>query len=102
MELMLASEARDKACRAEFDIVARDTEELMNKIIEDIKKSVSEGKISTMIYTREYHQDAIERARDLLAEKGYFSEQFDGVRLGISWDTKNPVGRGMKFNDFSK
>lgn len=90
MELMLASEARDKACHAEFDIVARDTEELMNKIIKNIKKSVSEGKISTMVYTKEYHQDAIERARDLLAEKGYFSEQFGGLRLGISWDEKSP------------
>lgn len=85
---MLANEARDKAYRAEFDIVARDTEELMNEIIKDIENSVSEGKISTMIYTREYHKDAVERARDLLAEKGYFSEQFDRLRLGISWDAK--------------
>lgn len=90
MELMLANEARDKAYRAEFDIVARDTEELMNEIIKDIEKSISEGKISTMIYTREYHKDAVERARDLLAEKGYFSKQFDGLRLGISWDAKSP------------
>lgn len=90
MKLMLANEARDKACRVEFDIVARGTEELMDEIIKDIEKSVSEGKISTMIYTREYHQDAVERARGLLAEKGYFSEQFNGLRLGISWDAKSP------------
>lgn len=90
MELMQANEARNKAYRAEFDVVARDTEELMNEIIKDIEKSVSEGKISTMIYTREYHQDAIERAQDLLAEKGYFSDQFGGLRLGISWDEKSP------------
>lgn len=88
MELMQANEARNKAYRAEFDVVARDTEELMNEIIKDIEKSVSEGKISTMIYTREYHQDAIERAQDLLAEKGYFSDQFGGLRLGISWNEK--------------
>lgn len=93
MELMLASEARDKACHAEFDIVARDTEELMNEIIEDIEKSVSEGKFLTLIYTREYHQDAVKRACVLLSEKGYFSEQFNGVRLEISWDTKNPFRR---------
>lgn len=90
MELMQANEARNKAYRAEFDVVARDTEKLMNEIIKDIEKSVSEGKISTMIYTREYHQDAIERAQDLLAEKGYFSDQFGGLRLGISWDEKSP------------
>lgn len=90
MELMQANEARNKAYRAEFDVVARDTEELMNEIIKDIEKSVSEGKISTMIYTREYHQDAIKRAQDLLAEKGYFSDQFGGLRLGISWDEKSP------------
>lgn len=90
MELMQANEARNKAYRAEFDVVARDTEELMNEIIKDIEKSVSEGKISTMIYTREYHQDAIERAQDLLAEKGYFSDQFGGLQLGISWDEKSP------------
>lgn len=90
MELMQANEARNKAYCAEFDVVARDTEKLMNEIIKDIEKSVSEGKISTMIYTREYHQDAIERAQDLLAEKGYFSDQFGGLRLGISWDEKSP------------
>lgn len=90
MELMQANEARNKAYRAEFDVVARDTEKLMNEIIKDIEKSVSEGKISTMIYIREYHQDAIERAQDLLAEKGYFSDQFGGLRLGISWDEKSP------------
>lgn len=90
MELMQTNEARNKAYRAEFDVVARDTEKLMNEIIKDIEKSVSEGKISTMIYTREYHQDAIERAQDLLAEKGYFSDQFGGLRLGISWDEKSP------------
>lgn len=90
MELMQANEAHNKAYRAEFDVVARDTEKLMNEIIKDIEKSVSEGKISTMIYTREYHQDAIERAQDLLAEKGYFSDQFGGLRLGISWDEKSP------------
>lgn len=90
MELMQANEARNKAYRAEFDVVARDTEKLMNEIIKDIEKSVSEGKISTMIYTREYHQDAIERAQGLLAEKGYFSDQFGGLRLGISWDEKSP------------
>lgn len=90
MELMQANEARNKPYCAEFDVVARDTEKLMNEIIKDIEKSVSEGKISTMIYTREYHQDAIERAQDLLAEKGYFSDQFGGLRLGISWDEKSP------------
>ena len=90
-ELMLASEARDKACHVEFDIVARDTEELMNEIIKDIEKSISEGKFSKVVYTRKrFHQEAVERAQHLLAEKGYFSEQIDGLRLGVSWDVKNP------------
>lgn len=90
-ELMLANEARNKACHVEFDIVARDTEELMNEIIKNIERSVSEGKISTVIWTRKrYHQEAVERARDLLAEKGYFSGQYDGLRLEISWDEISP------------
>lgn len=103
MEPMLASEAYDKVFHTNFNMVARDTEELMSLIIKDIEKAISEGEISTVVYTRKrYRQEAVERAQQLLAEKGYFSEQFDGLRLGISWDTKNPFGRGIKFNDFSK
>lgn len=91
MELMLANEARDKACRAELDIVARDTEEIMDAVIRDIEKDVSNGKISTLVYMkRYYHSEAIERVRHLLREKGYFSREIDALHLEVSWDVKNP------------
>lgn len=43
MELMLASEAYDKIFHANFNMVARDTEELMSLIIKDIEKAIKDG-----------------------------------------------------------
>lgn len=104
MELMQASEAYLKT-------LAQNTTELTKTIIDSIEEAISLGKMSTTIRVLEsyYIPESLNRAENLLRQKGYFIKKTKEEKyftsfcvLNISWNMEKPYEELYEYNDSCK